>query len=255
MSQADYHSEVGWNDIHNVQGRSAVIFGNDQNPPYDMWDIAVHDNLIHDVRGECINFSTVDPDNGPVLAYNNMMYNCGTGPANIDGAPEFVAVRVWSKTTPLTVFTSIFNNTIYNAGSQGGPDAGALSLHDPALVVNNIFYQTSGHPYLNSSGCNFRPGSVDNDFFGAGAAPSCSGLSNSLSVDPKVVSTSTPDFHLQTGRPMIDVGLTIPALKADHGGGSRPQGAGYDIGAYEYFTGGSSVQIPNPPTNLTVVVQ
>jgi hypothetical protein len=41
------------------------------------------------------------------------------------------------------------------------------------------------------------------------------------------------DFHLQNGSPAIDTGLTIPSITDDLVGTLRPQGAHYDLGAYE----------------------
>jgi hypothetical protein len=76
-----------------------------------------------------------------------------------------------------------------------------------------------------------------------------------MTANAGFVSTSTPDFHLLSGSPPIDAGVVIGTLALDHDGTTRAQGAGYDIGAYEFFAGGSTVQRPNPPTNLAVVVQ
>ncbi len=42
------------------------------------------------------------------------------------------------------------------------------------------------------------------------------------------------DFHLRPGSPAIDHGVTITSFNTDKDGNSRPQGSGYDIGAYEY---------------------
>ena len=41
------------------------------------------------------------------------------------------------------------------------------------------------------------------------------------------------DFHLQAGSPCIDQGLSLPQVTHDYDGISRPQGKGYDMGAYE----------------------
>jgi hypothetical protein len=40
-------------------------------------------------------------------------------------------------------------------------------------------------------------------------------------------------LHTQAASPAVNAGTAIPTLLFDHDGVSRPQGAGYDIGAYE----------------------
>lgn len=54
---------------------------------------------------------------------------------------------------------------------------------------------------------------------------------NAILEDPLL----TADYHLGSGSPAIDAGLTIPWLPVDLEGNARPNGAAYDIGAYEYY--------------------
>jgi hypothetical protein len=83
---------------------------------------------------------------------------------------------------------------------------------------------------------------------------------------------NTGDYHLQSTSPAIDygtqsVGLTnllsgswslntsngssTYAPLYDYAGITRPQGAGYDVGAYEFVT----ASVPSPPTGLAATVQ
>jgi hypothetical protein len=83
------------------------------------------------------------------------------------------------------------------------------------------------------------------------------GIDGNISADPKFVTAS--DLHLQKTSPAIDTGATpaiyseVPAT--DYGGTMRPQGNGYDMGAYEYvFTStglfsDSSVMLGVPVTS------
>lgn len=55
-----------------------------------------------------------------------------------------------------------------------------------------------------------------------------------LSSDPLFVDAANGDLRLQAGSPCIDTGTADGAPSTDILGITRPQGAGYDMGAYEY---------------------
>jgi parallel beta-helix repeat protein len=63
------------------------------------------------------------------------------------------------------------------------------------------------------------------------AAPSGSGI---ISANPLFVNATNHNFHLQPTSPAIDNGTSVNAPNIDYDNNPRPQGLGYDIGAYEY---------------------
>ncbi len=54
-------------------------------------------------------------------------------------------------------------------------------------------------------------------------------------VNPMFVNPTANDFHLRPNSPAIDAGLSLASVVDDFDGNPRPQGAGYDIGAYEFL--------------------
>jgi hypothetical protein len=56
---------------------------------------------------------------------------------------------------------------------------------------------------------------------------------NLIGGDPRFVDPANGNFRLQADSPAIDVGVALPAVTADADGVPRPQGAAYDMGAYE----------------------
>ena len=59
------------------------------------------------------------------------------------------------------------------------------------------------------------------------------------------------NFTLLSSSPLIDAGVNA-GITTDYIGAIRPQGAGYDIGAYEYPSGGSGdITPPSAPTGVT----
>lgn len=78
-------------------------------------------------------------------------------------------------------------------------------------------------------------------------------------TNPQLVDITRRDFHLTSSSPAIDVGRNLGLLyNVDKDGESRPQGSGYDIGAYEYsdYTQiPANTPIPSPTPTATNVLQ
>jgi hypothetical protein len=96
--------------------------------------------------------------------------------------------------------------------------------------------------------------------------PTPSGITasgNKVATDPKLVSvgnatmdnTAMVDAHLQSTSPAIDKGLTLADVTSDYVGTARPQGAGYEIGAYEYIATGSPCDVNGDGSTNVVDVQ
>lgn len=142
--------------------------------------------------------------------YNNIVYN------NLNGvSANYSASNV-----------QFYNNTIYNHPQGSGVEVGGGA--SSTIVRNNILYQ-NGTPIINA---------------GSGTV-----TSNNLTTNPMFVNASGANFKLQSGSPAIDTGATISAVTTDFDKASRPAGAAYDIGAYEF----ASVAAPAAPTNVRIV--
>lgn len=74
---------------------------------------------------------------------------------------------------------------------------------------------------------------------------------NITNANPLFMDSNNRNYRLQVGSPAKDAGLNLGADVAfDFDGTSRPQGGAYDIGAFEYVSGGSTI---HAPSNLAVL--
>ena len=245
-----YHSQIVGNHVHHV-GRVCANPGN-TNGQVGIYiqsgkngGIIVENNLVHDIGrffvGEngCGN-TTTSLDHG---MYVNGGSGGGGGAGNV------------------TIRNNIFHDTHHGWGVQWYP--GSLSnIHvlnntfahcnesksytcivlDASItnssIKNNVFYNPQGGKSIEAAGFSGSI-TVSNNLTSAGAmhdqGSTPSGMSltgNQLSTDAMLMNPSS-DFRLRLGSPAIDRGETITSVVMDHRGSSRPQGTGYDVGAYE----------------------
>ena len=113
------------------------------------------------------------------------------------------------------------NCTIYGNVSPGDA-SGVGGLHmTGGTAENNIIYGNGG---VLVTGGTFNNNLTDADV-GRGT--------NNIVGDPAFVDAANGDFRLGVGSLAIGAGKTIAAVTNDFAGVERPQGAAYDIGAYE----------------------
>jgi hypothetical protein len=235
------HIDAGWNTIINNPGGSTTSGGCRAMQFYstggsDQYDLHVHDNLVHDSICDGLNFSTVNPNNGTVEAYNNVVYHVGTGPDPANGSSSYTCVNYGTSSSPTTP-AQLYNNTLVDCGPRAnGSSSGVVAITFPLVMRNNISYSlSSGEPYFTSG----TQGNVaadlagsNNLWYGNGNGPSQT--TSNVNADPQFVNLSGHDYHLQSTSPAKDAGVTISGLLTDIEGVTRPQGSSYDIGAYEY---------------------
>jgi hypothetical protein len=105
------------------------------------------------------------------------------------------------------------NNIVYGSSSLG-----IIVMSDTtALVLSNNLSSHNVTNYRDDSGVAV----LVNNKFGD-------------QYDPRFTNPGGGNFSLQTGSDAIDAGLSIPSLTTDIAGTTRPRGAAYDIGAYEF---------------------
>jgi hypothetical protein len=245
------HIWAAWNEVAPNPGHSTTSGGCRAIQFYstggaNQFDLHVHDNWIHDAICDGLNFSTVDPSQGTVEAYNNVIWHVGTGPDPYNGSSNYSCVTAGGGGTSNVLF---YNNTLYDCGSRGTSDSGALDPSGPYIAAyNNIVYQLSGEFYINPNANSSALNGSNNLYFGLGSGPSQT--AGNVNANPLLASVLT-DFSLLVTSPAIGAGVSTHASTWDVSGGGRPNPP--SVGAYEYSTT-TTVQKPNAPTNLKVTV-
>jgi hypothetical protein len=165
------------------------------------------------------NGSTLGAYRGKTLVVNNLCYGNGGS-----GIHTYESERV-----------DIVNNTTYFNQQSPEIDGGEIfaNASNQVLVRNNICYPRQGKP-VNTNFNNTAIRYDHNLFFGGTIAVSGTNtvLSNPRFQSPSL--SATADFRLQPNSPAIDSGSSQLAPLTDFNGVSRPQGNGFDMGAFEY---------------------
>jgi hypothetical protein len=200
------------------------------------------------------------------LFYDNLGYNIqlnGTTSytPSLHAGPEFVASANWI----------IANNTFAYSRNGSAVVVWGWTCNN-ARIENNIFYENAVTKNTSPQGINFvsttckgisirnnlayATGSGGTLFLGAGAKEGIQytqsgnivNTSKPAFVNAPATLIASPNFGLNSTSGAINKGLSTIA-KVAYNAVTRPQGASYDIGAYEYYTGGSTAQLLIAPAS------
>jgi hypothetical protein len=231
ISRNNISNTLADNDNRAIVGQGIQTDGTNQN-------ILIERNYIHDLGGV---------DDAAIAVVNSWGTPNGYTIRNniIDTVTGRTAVHIYGTQS---AGVELYNNTIYNAGGFC-----LSSVSGTITVKNNVcFSNNAGGAQVSLSG---TITSTHNAYGGTWSAACTSCVSGVTSA--AFTNAAGGDFSIPTTSALKDVGTTIATFANDYAGTSRPQGAAWDIGAYEYGGGSSSggsmdVKVPDAPTMFVV---
>ena len=239
--------DIGWNTVRNIQGCRGIQFNStalDNATGFNQYGLSIHDNYIAGTQCDGIVLSTVDPSQGAIAIYNNVIADAGRGPRTVEGGGNFSCIYAagyrGSRSGPGSGVIEVYHNTLYNCGSfasANGYGGITYARRDTTIEVrlrNNIIVHTNGAPYwVNYDGGDQGLTGSNNLVFGNGA-PINAGPSGTIVADPIFLNPAAGDFRIATNSPARLAGLNV-GLATDKNGVAR--GAAPDIGAYQGVAG------------------
>jgi parallel beta-helix repeat protein len=212
------HMLIENNHIYNNSGYAIHLYSSGAN---NVSDNVIRGNIIYGncfddgVRNQALNAVIISSGSNNYF-YNNILYNNNC----LGGGPAITAAYYNGGGN-----NYIYNNTVYN-NNGGGIEINTTAPN--TTVQNNIAYNNGSR-----------------DIVDLGASGTV--LSNNLTTDPSFEDAGAANFKLKAGSAARDMGIAISVVQTDKDGVVRPQGAAYDIGAYEYVDSSCAVRGgPNP---------
>lgn len=215
-------------------------------------DHIIENNYVHDIDGQLGN-----------LECQNVSRNCDVDNPNM--RDWIIRNNIFANITAEFFFyyhLNFYNNLFYRVTTGNTCTPLNYSSYGGSMTArNNAFIacgcSTSTGWYTGSSG----GGEADYNFVAHTATGGAkSGFSepngrnggNPLLKTPLSNCTSaTCDFHILSGSALTNFGTTMAGFSVDKDNIARPQGTSWDIGAYEFISGGD-ITPPVAPTNVTV---
>ncbi len=134
----------------------------------------------------------------------------------------------------------VANNTFAFANPDRDGHIVLWQTNDNIVIANNIFYEPRGAA-IDLSPCAGKTNVVVRNNINTTSrmlsGGSCRGVSvgnNDTSTNPRLIGPEDGNFQLSSSSPAIDAADVSYSALVDHNGTPRPQGDGFDVGAFEY---------------------
>lgn len=240
----DGHNLIEGNTIYNFDCQSidaGIQLHSDPADTNALGGYIVRKNVLHN---NGVGIFLADSTTVPIQFYNNIVYGN-------DGSGVILYHRIAG--------TLVYNNTIYGNGDRA-IEIGTGGTATGILVKNNALVGNSGAPI---TVWNTDPTSYGtfqfNDYNGNGHSNaiddqnSLSTNSSNITTAPGFTNATLNDFTISSGGNLVDAGTTLVTVAIDYAGVARPQNGAYDIGAFEFTTGGSDPTITVQPVSQSII--
>jgi hypothetical protein len=187
--------------------------------------IKIYNNVIYgpNTKNSLIALRNLSSGTATLLAYNNTLVGSGWGSIRVDSSPN----------------SKVKNNILVCYKSGGTVMRVEGSISNPANYDYNIYYTPSSSVPGERNGS----GKSWSQWRNLGFEP------HGIYANPRLENISQRKFELLADSPAIDKGVDLgSSYNKDKNRVTRPQGNGWDMGAYEFE--GQSQQAPQPPENV-----
>jgi len=230
VKQGSHDVSIFNNEVHHLTKRLGIYA--------DAWDtltynINIYSNIVHHIK-ECgiAVASEAGGTIGNVNIFNNLIY------MNKFGGIE---LGEWSdigfKGKKPVKHIKIINNTCYKNGSYDDGWGFGIVIDNPdasnIVIRNNICSQNTSQIAIQKIA---DIAQIDHNLIdGFNGSEFAEFGKDSIVESPMFADTSAFDFYLKSDSPAIDKASSYDAPEFDIEGKTRPNGFGYDIGAFEHY--------------------
>ncbi len=237
----------------------------------------IANNFVYNVRangtaGDLVVGISITNGNSDTIVNNSISITGDMDPGSSATSTNYGnGIRINTANAANNANFTIANNSIYlDATSNNATthfyaitlNSAAYSFGTGALNYNN-YYINPGNAQLFTGGLATGSGAAATTEFATlanwQAALTAPQDANSIQADP-LYGSVTSDLHISGASPNIDAGTTVAAVTVDIDGQARPNGAGYDIGADEFYPAPGVLQFNpvsyngNEGTSATLIV-